>query len=85
MQSIDYNYEECITNLSLIICVDLWKGPHLDDMKIESSMQSTVFYEKVLHGNIQYVVSKSYRMVQYSTRQSHFFCIRLMGFIPVPY
>ena len=28
-------YEECITNLSLIISVDLWKRPHLDDMMIE--------------------------------------------------
>ena len=38
MQSINYNYEECITNLNFILSFDLWKGPHLDDLMIESDL-----------------------------------------------
>ena len=34
MRSINYNFDECTTYLNLINYVDLWEGPHLDDIRI---------------------------------------------------
>ena len=40
MQSINYNYGECITNLDLTTSFDLWKEPHLD--KLDDIIQSII-------------------------------------------
>ena len=38
MQPINYNYNECTTNLDLINNVDLWMGPHFGDLMIECGL-----------------------------------------------
>ena len=38
MQYINYNYEEYINSLNFTISSNLWKGPHIDDLMIESGL-----------------------------------------------